>query len=107
HPLKLQILERYGIENYLPQHAYELVLGKDLSAYFPIPDRKIEEHFREPHSLLQRLSNCLRRKKTASFYQKRLNEQLAAHLTMADIAGTDLARIINDVHATAETLRQY
>jgi hypothetical protein len=36
HPLKLKVLERYGIENYLPQHAYERVLGRNLSTYFPI-----------------------------------------------------------------------
>jgi hypothetical protein len=108
HPLKLQILERYGIENYLPQLAYEAVLGRNLSGYFPIPDaKKIEEHFREPQPFWQRLLNGLRPRKLPSFYQKRLNEQVAAHLTMADITGTDLAGIINEVHDVAEAARQY
>jgi hypothetical protein len=34
----LEVLERYGIENYFPQKALEAVTGKNLSAYFPIPD---------------------------------------------------------------------
>ncbi len=107
HPVRLEVLERYGIENYLPQHAYETVLGRNLSGYFPLPDKKIEEHFREPQPLLQRIINTLRKRTTPSFYQKRLNEQVATHLTAADIDGTDLARIINDIHAAAETARQY
>ena len=107
YPLKLFILQRYGIENYMPQRAYEAVLGRDLSAYFPIPDdTKLEDHFREPQSLWQRLLGVLRRGKP-SFYQKKWNEQLAAHLTMADINGTDLAGIINEVHKEAEAVRQY
>jgi len=107
HPLKLQILQRYGIEHYLPRHAYEAVLGRNLSTYFPMPDKKMEEHFVEPQTLWQRLINRLRGRKIPSFYQKRLNEHVAAHLTMADITGTDLAKIINDVHDAAEAARQY
>jgi hypothetical protein len=107
YPLTLQILERYGIENYLPQHSYEAVLGKNLSAYFPLPDKKMEDHFREPQTFWQWLINHLRKRKVPSFYQKRLNEQVAAHLTMADLTGTDLARIINEVHDAAEAARQY
>jgi len=107
HPLKLQILERYGIENYLPQNAYEAVLGRDLSAYFPLPDKKMEDHFQEPQTLWQRLINCIRRRKSSSFYRKQLNEQVAAHLKMADLTGTDLARIINEVHDAAKAARQY
>jgi hypothetical protein len=36
-----------------------------------------------------------------------LNEQVAAHLTMANLTGTDLARIVNEVHDDAEAARQY
>jgi hypothetical protein len=108
HPLKLQILHRYGIENYLPRRAYEAVLGRGLSAYFPIPDsKKLEDHFREPQPFWQRLFNCLRGQKQPSFYQKKRNEQVAAHLTMADISGTDLADIISEVHTDAEAARKY
>jgi hypothetical protein len=107
HPLKLQVLERYGIENYLSQRAYETVLGRNLNGYFPMPDKKMEDHFVEPQTLWQRLINTIRRRKPPTFYQKRINEQVAAHLTMADLNGTDLAKIINDVHAAAEAARQY
>jgi hypothetical protein len=45
----LEVLERYGIENYFPQKALEAVTGKNLSAYFPIPDHvAVNEYLREP-----------------------------------------------------------
>lgn len=48
HAITLHILQRYGIENYFPQHACEAVLNRDLAAYFPIPVHKpIQEHFSE------------------------------------------------------------
>jgi hypothetical protein len=108
HPITLHVLERYGIENYLPQHAYETILGRDLSTYFPIPhDKKIEEHFREPQPCWRRCLNWVRRRKQPSFYQKHLNEQAAKHLAMADVEGTDLAAILNNVKQRAEDARQF
>ncbi len=94
YPLKLHVLQRHGIENYLPQHAYETVLQRDLNTYFPIPhDKKSDDHFCEPPA--------------APFYQKHRNGEIATHLTMADISDTDLAAIINEIHAAAEASRQY
>jgi hypothetical protein len=72
-----------------------------------MPDKKMEDHFIEPQTLWQRIVNTLRRRKPPSFYQKRINEQVAAHLTMADLTGTDLARIINEAHQAAEAARHY
>jgi hypothetical protein len=37
-PVKLEVLEKYGIENYFPRSAMESILGGDLSRYYPIPD---------------------------------------------------------------------
>ena len=37
HGIDLYVLRCYGIENYLPRHAVERVLGMDLSTYFPVP----------------------------------------------------------------------
>jgi hypothetical protein len=31
------VLPHYGVENYFPRHAWEAVLQRDLTAYFPIP----------------------------------------------------------------------
>lgn len=109
HPLKLRVLRRYGIENYLPQKLYERVLQRDLSNYFPIPPaKKIDDHLCEPQPFWRRwLSRLLRKRKLASFYQKNLNEQVAEHVTMADIEDTDLADIVHDVKQAAEESRRY
>lgn len=108
HPITLRVLQRYGIENYLPQHAYQTVLGRDLSTYFPIPyDKKIEEHFREPQPFWQRWLNRLRRRKQPCFYPKSLNEQVAGHVSLADVSGTDLATILNEVKQRAEESRKF
>lgn len=107
HPLQLKVLRRYGIENYFPRHAVETVLGRQLpDSYFPIPfDLGIEEHFREPRSWWQRLRNFLCRRKPRSYYGKHLNERTAKHVAFADIAGTDLATILNEVKQAADAVR--
>jgi hypothetical protein len=106
HPLTLHVLHRYGIENYFPRHAVQKVLGRDLSAYFPIPpNKKIEKHFRDPW--WRRLLNRLRGQKTTSFFAKNLNEQIAQELTMTDIQETDLADVLAAVKKVAEQARQY
>ncbi len=92
HPLKLRVLCRHGIENYFPRHACESVLQRDLTNYFPIPvDKKIEDHFCDPLG--------------QTFYQKRLNEEIARHLTIADIRETDLGAILTEVKERAEEAR--
>jgi hypothetical protein len=107
-PLTLHVLRRYAIENYFPRHAYEAVLQRDLAAYFPIPaHKKIEEHFCDPKPLWPSWLNRLRKRKPVSFYQKRRNVEIARHLTMADINGTELATIINEVKQRAEEARQF
>jgi len=107
YPLQLKILRRYGIENYFPRHAIETVLGRQLpDAYFPIPfDVGIEDHFREPQAWWQRLRNFLCRRKPRGYYGKHLNERTAQHVTLADIAGTDLATILNEIKQAADALR--
>jgi hypothetical protein len=93
HPIKLRILQRHGIENYFPRRTYEHILRRDMAPYFPIPETvKIEEHLRDQNG---------------PFYSKTANEQIAEHITYNDIAGTDLADIIDEVHRDAEAARQY
>jgi hypothetical protein len=108
HAITLHVLRRYGIENYFPQHACEAVLKRDLSGYFPIPPHKpIADHFREPQPRWRRIINWVLRRPRLSFYQKRRNEEIATHLTMADLDGTDLETILSDLKARAEQAREY
>lgn len=108
HAITLYVLKKYGIENYFPQHACEAVLKRDLERYFPIPPHKpIEEHFSEPQPRWRRILNRILRRAPRSFYQKRRNEEIAAHLNLADIAATDLAEIINELKTRAAQARQY
>jgi hypothetical protein len=108
HSITLYVLRRYGIENYFPQHAYEAVLKRNLTGYFPIPPRKpIEKHLTEQEAPWRRIINWALRRPRRSFYQKRRNEEIATHLTMADFAGTDLSSVLNGLKAQAEQVREY
>jgi hypothetical protein len=108
HSITLHVLRRYGIENYFPQHAYEAVLKRNLTGYFPIPAHKpIEKHFTEQQPPWRRIVNWALRRPRRSFYQKRRNVEIATHLTMADLVGTDLASVLNDLKAQAEQAREY
>jgi NACHT domain len=68
------ILQRYGIENYFTQRACEKVLGRDLSAYFPMP----------PYS-----------KVVLPSHTKNENPRIAHEMTLDDIATTDLADFLS------------
>ena len=108
HALTLHVLKKYGIENYFPQHACEAVLQRDLTDYFPIPPhKKIEEHFSQQQPFWHRCLNRLRGTNAPSFYQKRRNEEIAEHLTLADINDTDLATILNDLKQRATDAREF
>lgn len=99
HPLQLRVLQRFGIENYVPRHAYEAVLLRDLTSYFPLPETiSILEHFRDQDAGHQT---------DASFYRKNLNQAVAQHLHAADISETDLAAIINEITRVSEQAHQY
>ena len=38
--IEVKVLDRYGVENYFPRQAFEAVLGRDLSAHFPLDARR-------------------------------------------------------------------
>jgi hypothetical protein len=38
--IEVEVLERCGLENYFPRHAREAVMGRDLSAHFPLDPRR-------------------------------------------------------------------
>jgi hypothetical protein len=94
HALKLYVLERYGIENYIPRAVYERVLGRDLAAYFPLPlTTPVEEHFVEQAGRAR-----------TRLYSKSMNSRVAAVITMKDIAGTDLERILLEISEQSRKL---
>lgn len=95
HALKLYVLERYGIENYVPRTVYEKVLGRDLAAFFPLPPTvAVEQHFVEQPG-----------RPETRFYSKSMNGHVAAVITTKDIAGTDLERILLEVAEQSRKLR--
>ena len=69
--IEVKVLDRYGLENYFPQHVFETVIGHDLSAHFPLnPRRRVSDQI--------------------PGYRKNMNAGLAKRTTLADLAGTDL-----------------
>ena len=103
--ITLHVLKRYGIENYFSPQACEAILLRDLSAYFPIPDHvPILKHFSERPSVTNRFIRWILRRRSSSFYQKKLNEQIAPLLQLEDIANTDLRSILDSISEQAEAL---
>jgi hypothetical protein len=69
--IEVKVLDRYGLENYFPRHAFETVMGRDLTAHFPLdPRRPVSDQI--------------------PGYNKNMNVDLARLTTFADLAGTDL-----------------
>ncbi len=76
--IPFNVLHRYGLENYFPQRAFETVLGRDLSAHFPLdPSRPVIEQI--------------------PGYHKNMNAEMARLTTVADLTGTDLGEILQRI----------
>ena len=73
--IEVKVLDRYGLENYFPRHAFETVMKCDLSSHFPLDPRK-------PVS------------KQIRGYNKNMNVNLAKLATLDDLAGTDLREFL-------------
>ena len=69
--IEVKVLDRYGLENYFPQHAFETVMKRDLSACFPLDPRKAVT-------------------KQIRGYDKKTNFDMARLTTLSDLNGTDL-----------------
>jgi hypothetical protein len=69
------ILERYALENYFPQSAYEKVMGTGVAKHFPLDPAK---------SVLEQIPG----------YNKNMNGALADGTDIADLAGTDLGQVL-------------
>ena len=76
--IDVTVLERYGLENYFPRHAFETVIRRDLSAHFPLD-------YRGP------VSDQIRG------YNKNTNVDLARLTPLADLAETDLRNFLERV----------
>ena len=76
--VEFKILDRYGLENYFPQHAFEAVLMRDLRAYFPLDSRR-------PVS------------DQIPGYAKNMNAELGRLTRYEDLVGTDLAEFLDRV----------
>jgi hypothetical protein len=76
------ILERYALENYFSQSAYEKVFGPQVAQYFPLDDGK---------SVASQIPT----------YQKTRNGDLAAATSLADLTGTDLLDALKSIEKRA------
>jgi hypothetical protein len=112
-PITLLVLEKYGIENYLTQHAIEAMVGRDLSEFFPIPDDvPIRTHFAsEKKTVSWKIRNLVARlfkleaPSLPSFYPKAKNKEVAKYLQPDDLHGTDLFAILVQIVETAKRLQ--
>jgi hypothetical protein len=114
-PISLRVLERYGIENYFPRQALEQVTGKDLSAYFPIPDHVpvIDRLSRNGSSLIFKLRKMVAKafqlaqpSPKQPLYTKSRNGEIAHHLKLIDVQGTDLLKIVEEICETADRMAE-
>jgi hypothetical protein len=76
--IEVHVLERYAIENYFSQAAFERVLGTSMAGIFPLdPARSVTEQVPR--------------------YSKALNGALADATSLDDLRGTDLGRILEEI----------
>jgi hypothetical protein len=80
--IEYHVLDRYGLENYFPQRAFEKVMGRPLAAHFPLDPR---------HPLNRQVPG----------YSKDMNPTLAKETDLADLAGTDLGTFLERVSRLA------
>jgi hypothetical protein len=109
---ELQVLERYGIENYYPRRTLEAVIGRDLSGYFPIPDHvAVIEYLRETADWWNRWKRFLvfrfrlpLKFSGRSLYDKKKTKDVAQQISLEhDLKSSDLFTII---HAIAQKARK-
>jgi hypothetical protein len=104
------------IENYLPRHAVERVLGMDLSAYFPVPQhvpftKHLSEDNKGPRYRFRRwVASKLDLKMPQPrhpLYSKSRNRDVAKVIDLqADLAGTDLLQIVQSIVQRARELQE-
>ena len=116
HGIDLYVLRRYGIENYLPRHAVEDVLGMNLSAYFPVPDHaQFTEHLSEDNKsfryrfrrwVASRLDLRMPQPRRP-LYPKSKNRDVAKLIKLEeDFRGTDVFQIVHSIVQRARELQE-
>lgn len=76
------VLQRYGLENYFTRAAVDAVLGPAVAQHFPLPDDG--------------------RAGDVPGYPKGRNGDIAAAMTLADLSGSDLHDILNEIRKRVE-----
>lgn len=76
--IELQVLRRYGPENYFSRAAVEAVLGRDLSSMFPVSE-------------IVPIDQCI------PGYSKTLNGSVAERMSPDDLKGSDFGEILCSV----------
>ena len=76
--IEVTVLDRYGLENYFPRHAFETVMKQGLGGHFPLdPRRPLSDQIRG--------------------HDKNINVDLARATILADLAETDLGAFLERV----------
>jgi hypothetical protein len=89
--IPLEVLGRYGIENYFSQRACEALMGKDLNGCFPIPDDvSVKDHF----------ASC----GSGVGFSKDWNGSIAEQMSAQEIQGTDLEGVLKRLATVARAL---
>lgn len=81
--IPLFVLERYGIENYFPRNAVQAVLGQPLPAGLVI---------RDDQELTHQIPG----------FSKRRNKEVAKRMSLADLKGTDLVAVFEEIRRRAQ-----
>jgi hypothetical protein len=113
--VELFVLNRYGIENYFSKQAMESVMGRDLTAYFPLSEDisvvdQLAEEFRPWSFRIRRfLSRALKLSAPAgrkSLYSKARNQEVAEKMNAAeDLNGTDLLGVLQRISSRVQELQ--
>jgi hypothetical protein len=113
--VELFVLNRYGIENYFSKQAMEGVMGRDLTAYFPLSEDisvvdQLSEEFRPWSFRIRRfLSRVLKLGAPAgrkSLYSKARNQEVAEKMNAAeDLNGSDLLDVLQHISSRARELQ--
>jgi hypothetical protein len=76
------VLQRYGLENYFTRAAVDAVLGAAVAQHFPLADDG--------------------RAGDVPGYPKGRNGDIAAAMTLAELSGSDLYEILNEIRMRVE-----
>ena len=113
--VELFVLNRYGIENYFSRQAMESVVGRDLTAHFPLAEdiSVVDQLSKDFHPWTFRIKRFLGRvlklgapAGRKSLYSKTRNQEVAEQMsTTKELEGTDLLDILRQISTRAQELQ--